>query len=67
MHQIKGATIAVKSYSVCWNLETVLKKGNTPGEKNNSNKRPVGTDFGLLQFQVSVPGKGHKDIGTDQQ
>jgi len=47
--------------SVGRHLKTVLQKRNQPAAENHKKHRFV------FEFQMAVPGKGHKDIGDSQQ
>ena|ERR1700744_3653744 len=43
-------------------LEAVFKQGNRPADQDDLGER------GLFKpFEVTVPGDGHEDVGTDQQ
>ena len=40
---------------------------NAPREEDDGYEGPVATDARFLQLQVAVPGKGHEDVGQDEQ
>ena len=42
LHEREWTAIALKSYSVSWNLAAVLKECNTPREEYDTDERPVG-------------------------
>ena len=47
--------------------EIVYLAENTDAQDDDIKRRVVGEDLDLLQFQMPVPGKRHKDIGHDEQ
>ena len=57
----------MKTDAVGGHLAGVFEEGDAPGEENDQIDRPMGGDFHLLKFQVAVPGKGHEDVGQDEQ
>ena len=65
LHQRERSAIVDEAYPVGRHQETILDAGDAPREKYHGIKRPVGGDTGLVELQVSVPGKCHKDIAAD--
>ena len=65
LHQREWSSVIDKSDTICRHQEAVLYAGNQPREANYSNQRPVRRDAGLIEFQVSVPSKCHKDIAAN--
>lgn len=51
----------VRTDSICRHLKAIFREGDDPADDNNFKKR------GLAIFQVSIPGKGHKNIRERQQ
>ena len=49
------------SPTVCGHLKTVFKEGDAPADYDDQPERRA------FKFQMAVPGKGHKYIGTGQQ
>src|SRR5690606_12340099 len=47
--------------AIRWDLKTVFKQGDSPTSKN---RYPEGA---RTEFKVSIPGKGHKQIGNNQE
>ena len=56
-----------EAHPVGGNHKGVFKEGDTPGKEDDANEGPVVRHLHLLQFQVSVPGQRHEDVGTNQQ
>ena len=67
LHQRERSAIVDEADTVCWYEEAILNAGDAPREKYHGVKRPVGGDTGLIELQMSVPGKCHKDIAANQQ
>ena len=51
---------AVRAEAVGRNLKAVFEEGNAPTDEDDLPKRL------LTKAQVTVPGKGHEDVGEDQ-
>ena len=66
LHQVERAAVAVETDAVGRDGEAVLEKGDAPREQDDEDERPAGRHFHFLQFQVPVPGEGHKDVGANQ-
>ncbi len=47
--------------AVCWHSQTIFDQRDPPADENNRHQRRAG------EFQVPVPGKGHKNIRADQK
>ena len=63
LHQRKGSSVSVKSDAVSGYLKTVLEEGDSPRKEDHENEwRGVAKEADVLQFEVAVPGKRHKDI-----
>lgn len=67
LHQREWTTIINKADSVGRHQETVLYAGNHPREGNHGYQGPVRRDASLVELQVSVPCKCHKDITANEQ
>ncbi len=63
----EGAAVDVGADSVGRDLGTVLKKSDTPGKKDDCNKRPAFRNLHFLQLQMPVPGECHTDVGDDKK
>lgn len=64
LNQRKGSSVGFKAYSVGRHLKTVFKKGDCPTKHNHAKEWEFGKSRLLRQFEVSIPRKGHKDIGA---
>ena len=67
LDKVERTTIDCRAYAVGGNHKWILEQGNTPRHQDDQKQRPVfrcGDD--LDQFQLSVPGKGHEDVGDDE-
>ena len=62
LHQRKWASVAHETYAVGGNLARILGKCDAPRKENHKPQRPRSDEFHLLQFQVAIPRKGHKDV-----
>ena len=62
LNQIERAAGNIGSDAVGRNHNAILKESQSPRGQNNKNKRPVCTDFHLLEFKVSIPRECHQDI-----
>jgi len=51
----------VASNSIGWNLKAVFKKSNPPTNQNHKKERRA------PEFQVTIPGKRHKNIRQRQK
>jgi hypothetical protein len=49
------------AYAICRNHQAILKKRDSPTEQNDSDQAR------RFVFQVAIPGKGHEDIGGQQE
>jgi len=67
LHQREWTTIINKADSVGRHLAAVFEEGNCPRETNDAEERPVRRDASLVELQVSVPCKCHKDITANEQ
>ena len=65
LHQREWSAVVDEADSVGWHQEAVLNAGNHPREANDGNQRPVRRDAGLVEFQVSVPCKRHKNVAAN--
>ena len=67
LNKVERASVLHGSDAIGWNHEGILEQGDAPRHKDDKKKRPVfrwRDDF--EQFQLSVPGKCHEDIGDDE-
>ena len=60
--QRERSAIINEADTVCRHQKAVLDAGNRPREQDDGIKWPVRGDASLVEFQVSVPRKCHKDI-----
>ena len=44
----------------------IFEEGHAPREDNDAYQRPVLDKVHLLEFEIAVPGKRHKDVGADE-
>jgi hypothetical protein len=58
--ELSGA-IPLSANTVSGHLKQVLEKGDAPTDQDHL------PQCFLAEFQVSVPGKGHEDVGEDEQ
>jgi hypothetical protein len=58
--------VSTVSDPVSRNLERVFKKGDAPAHKYYSQQTQVFETADCPEFQMPVPGYGHKGIGCDQ-
>lgn len=62
----KRAAISHKSDFVGRNHSHILKKRNHPTEQDDFQKTHIGKPVIFFEFQMTVPGKCHKNIGNNQ-
>ena len=67
LHQGVWSPVAHEAEFVSRHLQRVLEEGDTPREDNHQPERPAVRDVHLLEFEVSVPSQGHKDVAADEQ
>ena len=67
LHQAERTAIDAAADAVCGNHKAVFKEGKAPRSENHKNQRPVGADVHFFEFEVAVPGGGHKDVTDDQE
>ena len=67
LHEREGTAILLETDTVGRHLTGVLKERYRPGEEDDCIEWPMGGNLHLLQFQMPVPGKCHKDVGDNQQ
>ena len=44
LNEIERSAILYEAETICWNLTTIFKKGDAPGECDNANQRPALAD-----------------------
>ena len=67
LEQREGTAVSLKAVVVGRNHETILHKCQCPrNEDDDIEGRVTVQDVHVLQFQVSVPCKCHKDVGHDE-
>ena len=66
LHQVERAAVAFEADAVGRDGEAVFEEGDAPGEEDHEDERPAGRDFHFLQFQMTIPGEGHEDVGAHQ-
>ena len=67
LHEGERPSVNAAAYGICGNHEEVFDEGNTPRRENHQNQRPVGADVHFFEFEVAVPGGGHKDVTDNQE
>ena len=67
LNQGEGAAVVQKADAIGGHLTHVFKQGDAPREEDDGYEGPVATDTRFLQLQVAVPGKGHENVGQDEQ
>lgn len=65
LHQREGSAVFDEADAVGRHKETVLDAGDAPREEYHGVERPVGRDAGLVELQVAVPCKRHKDVAAE--
>jgi len=65
--EVEGAAIVDEPDAVGRYHETVLDQRDAPAEEDDQRQRQFAEPGSALQFEVAVPRKGHKDVGTNQQ
>lgn len=67
LHEGKGPSVLVKANAVGRYLKAIFEEGDSPRKEDDPEEGPVGDDFHLLQFQMTVPGECHEDIRHNEQ
>lgn len=67
LNQGKRSSVAHEPQSVGRHLTAILKESDDPREGDNRNEGPIGRDTRLLQLQVTIPCKGHKNVARNEQ
>ena len=67
LHKGEGATVANETDAVGGYHNAILEEGDAPGRQYYQNERPPVVDVQFRQFQLSVPGEGHEDVGYNQK
>ena len=65
LHKRERSAVFDKANPVGRHLAALFEEGNCPREGNDAEERPVRRDAGLVELQVSVPCKRHKDVAAD--
>lgn len=65
LHQRERSAESLVTDPVGGYLETVFKKGYPPADQNDT-KECKTAGFGSVEFQVAIPGNGHKCVRQDQ-
>ena len=67
LDKVERSTVLHGTDAVGGDHEGILEQGDSPRHQDDEKERPVlGTGHDLKQFQLSVPGKGHEDIGDNE-
>ena len=66
LQQVERSAVACVADAVGRHGEAVFKECNTPREEDDQNEWPPGGDLHFAEFQMPVPGEGHKDVGQNQ-
>ena len=64
LHKGERASVDVGANSVCRDLKAVFEEGYAPWEGDDADEGPWCGDIHLLELQMAVPGKCHKDIAA---
>ena len=68
LHQGEWSAVALETDAVAVHLADVFGKGKEPrGKDDDDEGGMVGDDAHGLEFQMAIPGKGHKTVADDQQ
>lgn len=67
LEQCEGATVFLIADFVGGHHQAVFKKGNEPTHQNKPEQPRFLKEFQVLEFQMAVPGDGHKNIGKQQK
>ena len=67
LYERERTAVALETNAVGRYLTTILKECDAPRKDDDANQSPVVADVCLLQFQMAIPGKRHKDIAAQQQ
>lgn len=62
LNQGEGTTVVDKPHSVGGDLETIFQEGDAPGEENDADKGPAGSDTGIVEPQMTIPSERHEDV-----
>src|SRR5690606_13334225 len=66
LYQREYTSVPLKTNPVGRNLKAIFKKGDQPAEENDTKQRKL-TEPGVFgKFEMSIPGKRHKNVGADQ-
>lgn len=63
----EGTAVALEAEAVAGDLQGVFEECHAPGDEDDAYQRPVVDEFHFLEFEVTVPGEGHEDVGADEQ
>ena len=67
LDEVEWASIDGRSYAVGGNHKRILEQGNAPRHQDYQKQWPVfRRGDNLDQFQLSVPGEGHENVGNDK-
>lgn len=67
LDQRERTAVSGKTDAVCGYLEAVFKEGDPPTYNDNKYERYGASAFRRIEFQVAVPGDGHKNVGHQQK
>lgn len=67
LYQAERTTAFLVSKPVCGHHQCVFKEGNPPADQHNGNNTKIFGPSHFFEFEMPVPGEGHKSIGKDQQ
>lgn len=67
LNERERTAVVLYAETIGRNLTNILKQGDAPREEYDEYQRPMLADAGGLQFQMTIPGKRHKDVGADEQ
>ncbi len=61
LEHVEGPSGSVASYFIGRHHQRVLQQGNAPADEDG------GDQANVLEFEMPVPGNGHKGVGRNQQ
>jgi len=60
--EVEWAAVFGKTDAVCRNLKAIFKQGDAPTDQDDAYKTQILAPTHLLEFQMAIPGKGHKGV-----
>lgn len=63
----EGTAVRLKTDAVGRHLKGIFKKRHAPRKEDDGNKRPIISNFHLLQLEMPIPSKSHEDIRENKE